>query len=238
MRTLLKTAVAFGALAGVAHAEPSFSGNVAVTTDYTFRGVSQTAEGPAVQGGFDYANGAIYAGAWASNVDLAPGNSVEMDLYAGLRGKLTENLVGDVGVIGYFYPGAADDAAELDYQEIFGKLTWTPVDQLQLGAAVFVSPEFTGELGTGVYAELSAGYMLSAAFRVSGAVGYQQAEDGDFSVGGGIDDAYTTWNLGLTYIPQADFARGFEVDLRYVGTDVDNLDAAEERAVLTVKRAM
>ena len=45
------------------------SANVALTTEYVFRGFSQTAEGPAIQGGYDLTCGIFYAGVWASNLD-------------------------------------------------------------------------------------------------------------------------------------------------------------------------
>ncbi len=47
----------------------SLSANIGLTTEYVFRGYSQTAEGAAVQGGFDATCGLFYAGVWASNLD-------------------------------------------------------------------------------------------------------------------------------------------------------------------------
>ena len=47
----------------------TLSANVALATDYIFRGFSQTAEGPAIQGGFDATCGRFYAGVWASSLD-------------------------------------------------------------------------------------------------------------------------------------------------------------------------
>ena len=78
-----KNAVILAALAlpGVAAAEPAMpiSANVTFTTDYVFRGISQTDEKFAVQGGFDWSSEptGIYAGAWASNVDFNSDTSVE-----------------------------------------------------------------------------------------------------------------------------------------------------------------
>ena len=42
---------------------------MALTTEYVFRGFSQTEEGPAVQGGYDVTCNIFYAGVWASNLD-------------------------------------------------------------------------------------------------------------------------------------------------------------------------
>ncbi len=58
-----------------------FSANVALTTNYMFRGVSQTNNGPAIQGGFDYEYSPynLYVGVWASNVDSSSGAYVFED---------------------------------------------------------------------------------------------------------------------------------------------------------------
>ena len=88
---VLPVAAAIGAFAfsGIAMAEEAASphavtGNFTLTTDYAFRGVSQTNEDAAVQGGFDYAHSptGLYAGIWGSNVSFPPG-SIELDYYGG-----------------------------------------------------------------------------------------------------------------------------------------------------------
>ena len=68
-------AATLGALAAPAIAEGEFSGNVTLTSDYVFRGITQTDGAPMVQGGFDYANDAFYAGVRASGVDFGDGPS-------------------------------------------------------------------------------------------------------------------------------------------------------------------
>lgn len=238
------TVAATAMLAGVAHADdPSLSSNVALASDYTFRGISQTDGDPALQGGFDYANdlGGIpfYAGVWGSTIDFAAQSAeLEVDLYAGIKPRLNDQVGFDLGVIGYLYPSASDDGAELDYVEAYAKVGFDLTPAFSLGGAVYVSPEFTGETGTGVYAEISAGYKLNDAFALSGAYGMQQAEDADFDPAVGIDDSYSTWNAGVTWSPTGDLLKGFAFDVRYVGTDIDDLDIADDRAVLTVKRSM
>ena len=235
MRLLMAAAAGLAAMAGAANAEeakPTFSGNVALTSDYTFRGISQTQEGPAVQGGFDYGYGSFYAGAWGSNVDFGLSDgSLELDLYAGV--KQTVGALGlDFGVIGYLYPGAADDTAELDYYEGYVKASINPTEAFTLGGALYVSPEFTGEVGTGYYTEINGALKVSDTLSFSGAVGYQKVDELVFDG----DDNYTTWNLGGTVS-----AYGFGFDLRYVGTNTEVLlnggDLADDRAVFSVKRA-
>lgn len=226
---------------GVANAEPAISSNVGLATDYTFRGISQTDEGPAVSGGFDYSNDIWYAGVWASNIEFS-GASMEVDLYAGLKPTLIDGVNTDFGVIGYFYPTASDDAAELDYAEVYAKADFVPVDGLRVGGAVFVSPEFTGETGTGIYAEIGASYAFDSAFSISGAFGQQSADDADFDPRPGatnIEDTYTTWNVGLTVAPQDGLFKGFAIDARYVDTDIDGdlTPVADGRFVLGIKRS-
>lgn len=238
------TAAATALLAGAAHAEgPTFSGNVALTTDYTFRGISQTDEDPAIQGGFDYSNEhgglAYYAGVWASTIDFAAQSAeLEIDVYAGIKPRLNESIGFDLGVIGYFYPSASDDGAELDYVEAYAKASFDITKAFNVGGAIYVSPEFTGETGTGLYGELSAAFKLTNAFAVTGAFGMQQADDADFDVGPGTDDNYATWNVGLAWAPQDSPLSGFTFDLRYVGTDIDDLDIADDRAVFSIRRAL
>ena len=88
----------------------SLSGNVSMTSDYLFRGISQTGGDGAIQGGLDYTHASgIYLGTWGSNVGwiedyqgYASGN-VEFDLYGGYRGGIGDTgLSYDLGIISYF----------------------------------------------------------------------------------------------------------------------------------------
>ncbi len=124
-KSLLASAVAVGLFAGAqASAEVSF--NVGATSNYLWRGVSQSSEGAAVSGGIDYSNeSGFYAGTWVSNVSWtadAAGNAYnnyEADLYAGYAAELGNGLGYDVGVIGYFYP-IGDTVS--DFSEVYVNL--------------------------------------------------------------------------------------------------------------------
>jgi uncharacterized protein (TIGR02001 family) len=233
MRNLL----IFGALAAVTAApafaqEVTVSGNVALATDYAFRGVSQTDESPAIQGGFDAAFGdsGFYAGTWASNINFGTGGgNLELDVYGGYKFALGPVAM-DVGVIGYYYPGASDDAAELDYYEGYVKPSIALSEQFTLGGAVYWSPEFTGESGDGVYYEVNGAYALTPELALSGAVGMQSVDAAGFFAG---EDDYMTWNAGGTYS-----AMGLGFDLRYVATDVDNASIYDDRVIFSIKKAM
>jgi uncharacterized protein (TIGR02001 family) len=208
----------------------AISGNVALTTDYAFRGISQTDESPAIQGGFDLSAGSFYAGTWASNINFGSGGAnMELDVYGGFKFAAGPVNI-DVGVIGYLYPGAADDTAEFDYYEGYIKPSIALGDSFTLGGAVYWSPEFTAESGDGVYYEVNGAFTLSDSFALSGAVGHQTVDLAGFFAG---EDEYTTYNFGGTYS-----AAGLAFDLRYVGTDVDNVSIYDDRVILTIKKAL
>lgn len=92
------------------------TGNLELTSDYVFRGLTQTWGQPAIQGGADIsmANG-LAAGVWGSNISARsfPGGSVELDLYASYGRAIDTDWSWRAGVYGYLYPGANLDHAEL-----------------------------------------------------------------------------------------------------------------------------
>jgi uncharacterized protein (TIGR02001 family) len=99
--------------------EPNYtiSYNLGVTSDYRYRGISQSRLKPALQGGIDYANkNGFYVGTWAStikwikdagtiaNVD-AGASPVEIDLYGGYKFEAAKDLTLDFGALQYLYTG-------------------------------------------------------------------------------------------------------------------------------------
>ena len=199
------------------------SGNIAFTTDYLFRGVSQTQGGPALQGGFDYSHASgFYLGTWGSNVEwvstgAAPykeNSSFEIDLYGGYKGAMGD--VGyDIGLITYYYPG--DQVAgsnDPDTTEVYLGASWK---FLSAKYSYTVSDRFVG-WGTSVgnnetkgsyYLELNANYPLQNGWSLLGHVGYQDVKDND-------DASYTDWKIGVS----KDIGYGV-VTLAYSDTDVD-----------------
>ncbi|MEP7099842.1 MAG: TorF family putative porin [Burkholderiales bacterium] len=107
---------AFAQAASPAPAAPAeapaytLTGNVAVVSDYRFRGISQSYRLPAVQAGFDFTHSSgFYFGNWNSSVSgnsYNNGASLEMDLYGGYRFDLAKDVNADVGLLFYVYPGA------------------------------------------------------------------------------------------------------------------------------------
>jgi uncharacterized protein (TIGR02001 family) len=202
------------ASAGAANAE--VTANVALTTDYVFRGISQTDNGAAIQGGFDWTGDLFYAGVWGSNVNFGAVSptetaSMELDAYVGIRPE-TGPVSWDIGLVGYFYPNGDDSVAggEMDYFEIIAGAEVEVADPFSIGGQLAYSPEFFGETGDALYAEINGKYEFSDAFNVSAAYGNQDVDDtGD----------YDTWNIGVAYA-----MHGFTFDLRYHDTDIDDLD--------------
>ena len=120
MNKLTKALLATGLLSAtfaVQAQEASIAANVALKTDYIYRGISQTSGGSAIQGGFDFTSeSGFYVGTWASSITFD--DSIEIDYYGGFRGALTEEVGYDVGVLYYDYPGMSSD----DFVEVYGKL--------------------------------------------------------------------------------------------------------------------
>lgn len=214
MKKLFGAAIAAGAtIVGAGAANAEVSANVNLTSDYVFRGVSLTDNDPAIQGGFDWSNDQFYAGVWGSS--LLEGT--EIDVYAGYTPTLGA-VTFDLGVIGYFYPGASDDDAELDYFELLLGAEYGVSEQFSFGGAVYYTDENYGETGEAVYYEINATYAFSDALEFTGAFGNQSIEDADGEDGVDVTEEsdYNTWNLGATYA-----FHGFSLDFRYHDTDID-----------------
>ena len=116
MKNFLKTGVIalFSGVMSLQAAE--FESNVALSSDYIWRGMTQTAEEPAISGGFDIAGeSGLYFGTWASNVEFGAGAALELDWYAGYANELDNGFSYDIGYLAYTYPG--EDS--LDFEEIY-----------------------------------------------------------------------------------------------------------------------
>lgn len=243
MKKFIGAAVVAGAAIGASGAaEAQVSASVTLTTDYVFRGMSLAGEDPAVQGSFDYESDLFYAGVWGSSLGSG-GTSMELDVYAGFKPKFGPVAL-DLGVVGYFYPGADDNTAEFDFFELAGSGAFDVTERLTLGAAVNYSPENYGETGEAIYAEFNGAYAFTDAFAASAAFGSYRIDDVNGPIASAPSDTYNSWNVGATYA-----LHGFELDLRYHDTNIDSSDAlvgwgflteamTDARVVLSVSRAL
>lgn len=121
--TLLASTLLLGASFTSVHAEDPVTANVSLATDYVWRGVSQTDQAPAIQGGFDWSNeSGFYIGTWGSNVDFSDSSSLELDVYAGWETELSSGLGLDFGLIQYTYH---DDGSDSDFTELYAGLSYS-----------------------------------------------------------------------------------------------------------------
>lgn len=215
-----------------------FSANVAVTSEYFYRGLSQTDDAPALQGGLDYSVGlakpvSAYLGLWGSNVDFnegagVDGATVEIDYYGGLNGSIGSTGIGwDVGFIYYTYPGA-DSSLDYDFVEVQGAVSYD-FGVASTSLSLNYSPEFFGDSGEAWYTKLGIDVPVGKKIDLAAYVARQEIEKED--VYGQPD--YWEWNVSGTVN-----LAGFDLTLAYTATDVPgNSDAAEDMVLFTVSRS-
>jgi uncharacterized protein (TIGR02001 family) len=204
----LAAAVAMPAQAG--DNKIALSATTVFTTDYIFRGISNSDENPAVQPEFDLTYGMFYAGIWGSNTDF--GDGVEIDYYAGITPKW-KNITFNIGALWYTYPGGND----IDYFELKTGASWTG-GNWTLGIVNYWSPDFAQSFGDSDAIEGSVGYAFSGKLfnffspSISGGVGFQSYDE--------VASDYTYWNAGLTL----GFMEHWSADVRYFDTDYSDAD--------------
>lgn len=177
-----------------AFAQVTFSGNAALTSDYVWRGSSQTREDPAVQVGATIAHDSgVYASAWGSTVSYRPDNGArtEFDVSAGWRGKLGADWGLDAYLLRYQYPSSDTD---LNWTELNAALTWRDRIWVSVGHSTDAMASDT----TGTYVLLGARQTLSESVRVEGTVARYLLDSDDA-------DSYTHGSLGVIWAFRAPF---------------------------------
>jgi uncharacterized protein (TIGR02001 family) len=205
---MMRSCILGGALAcaavqpAYAESDITLSGTAAFRTQYVDRGLTNSAEKPAVQPEFDLTYKEIfYAGIWGSNVNFGNGPngqeiaSIEIDYYAGITPTLGKWKF-DIAAYYYTYPGAFDPDGEFDYAEI-----WTGVsrkffkDKLELKLESYWAPAYFGETGMNDVLQFSYGWTFNKLWyftpKLGGNVGQQW---GDLSQGG---TSYSYWSVAL-----------------------------------------
>lgn len=217
-------ALALGSVSGWAQAqtpapESSLSFNVGATTDYRYRGISQSRLQPALQGGLDYADkSGFYVGAWGSTIQFikdsgAAKGGVELDLYGGFKGAAGA-VAYDVGFLRYEYVGntlgQVTGFANANTTEVYGAVT------VGLVTAKY-SHSLTNVFGTpnsknSYYLDLSAAFDLGNGMTFLPHVGRQMVKNTDAGT-------YTDYALTLS----KDLGNGLSVSAALVGTDADKV---------------
>lgn len=208
------------AVSGIANA--GLSSTITLTNDYDFRGVSQSAEDPALQASVDYSdeNSGWYVGAWGSNVDFGDDTDFEIDLYTGFTGKTDAGLGWDAGFVYYTYDeddyNFAEISAGLSYSYFKGKLSYTN----DYGGDS--TPGHVGAFYLGLDAAVPLPVEnLTATAHIGRSEGNRSFAD------------YTDYSVGVTYAVQK-----FNLGLKYVDTNLpdpgSDVFSGEGRFVFTV----
>lgn len=206
--------------------------NAALTSDYRYRGISQSRLDPALQGGADYVHNptGLYAGTWLSTIkwtkDLGGSGDIEWDIYGGKRGNLSADITYDVGGLYYFYPsnGLHPNANTF---ELYGQLGYGP-------AYVKYSHALTNLFGTADskgsgYLDVGANVDVGSGFTLNLHAGRQNVRhNGSLS--------YNDYKIGVT----KDFGVA-TVALAWVKADIVSLspsgdNLAKSSAVLSVSK--
>lgn len=227
------------ALAEEAAAASPISANVTLASEYVYRGISQTREKLALQGGFDYAHGSgLYIGTWGSNiswledVDANASSSMELDIYGGYKGKVNDDLSYDVGYLRYQYPGsypAGFVSPNTDELYVAGTYKMFTLKYSHSFSNLF---GYSDSKGSG-YIDASASFELMSGLALGVHVGHQKIKNwSDFS--------YTDYKIGLT----KDLGGGLSVSGAYIDTNADDslytvkgTKIADSRFVLSVTKA-
>jgi uncharacterized protein (TIGR02001 family) len=209
-----------------------------LTSNYIFRGISQSNTGPSVNANAELRytfsdTWAAYVGTAGSsikltNVDQSP--SMELDVLGGVRGTFGAFST-DFGAIAYIYPGLKTPTVLVfptnpTFYEGYAKFGYNVTDTVSIGANAFYSPSFLDTGANGTYVSATAKWTLPMDFALSGEFGRQYFGTTDSKHLDGNNKRfampdYNYWNAGLSYSYK--FAT---LDLRYHGTDLDKKECA------------
>ncbi len=204
--------LSLGLVSASAAAADSSGGDVAIASDYIYRGVSQTDGRPALQGDAHLRSEAgWYAGLWTSTVDLPAARAAryEVNLYAGRAWEMTRAWTASLAYVRYMYPGAAM-RGHFDYDEL--ALSARFEDRLALTASwspntVRYSNYGWSPRGRSAAYELSLRQPVLGRFAITGGVGY-------YDTSALFHASYLAWNVGLS-------ASAGSVELTLARFDVD-----------------
>ena len=224
-------------------ATPAFtaSANIGLFSQYVFRGLTQTNEKPALQGGFDVAHeSGLYAGVWGSNIswisDATPhaSASLEADLYAGYKHAWSDTISSDIGLLHYAYPGdfpAGYTAANTNEVYLGVDAKWIALRYSYSLGDTFGSPNTRGS----DYIDLSLTHDLLAGISGTVHVGRQS-----YSGPNAGNLSYTDWKLGIS----RDFS-GYVIAAFYTDTDakdagylVNGKNLGRSHVVVSVSRSL
>ncbi len=210
-------------------AEFTITGNVALVTDYRFRGLSFTAGDPAIQGGINVNHkSGFYVGTWGSNLEDSPVyGSMELDLFGGWTGQVAPGLTADVGLLYYAYPNGKVGKAE--YFEPYASISTTfgPASA-KLGVAYAWSQDaLGGDDNVYIFTDLGVG-IPNTPVSLSAHLGYADGVQSPklltgAGTGGGLD-----YSVGATLA----ITKNLSIGASYVGVEGNSIDDFSNDAVV------
>lgn len=195
------------------------SGDVTFVSDYAFRGISQTDEAPALQGGLTLAaESGLYVSVWGSSVDFGGQGTLELDVMLGWSGDIAEGWSADVGIMRYGYPNTEFEGS--NFWEVYGSVSY---QDFTVGLAY--SDDFYGN--TGKYYYIYAGYSLALteSFAVDFHIGQNEFSD---------DSSASYLDYGVTLSTEV---LGIGLSLAYIDTDVKDCNLCDSRVVFGVSKS-
>lgn len=257
--TLTQVAIAAATLAtSAAYAQAPASphtvtANVSIGSEYIFRGITQTAGKPTLQGGFDYAHSSgFYLGTWGSNVswleDFGAYNrsSLEWDFYGGYKANFgSSDFFYDLGTIYYYYPGSKNPGViSADTWELYAGLGWKWASvKFSYSLDDYFGVRPTGQKTDGTwYVDLSATYPVGdTGFALIGHYGFLEVDNDGSDA---FEASYQDWKIGASYTIPDGVLKGLEVGAYYSGnnaesrfyTDLTGYDTSKDRGVVYVKK--
>ena len=211
--------------------EITITGNVALVSDYRFRGLSFTAGGPAIQGGINVNHkSGFYVGTWASNLEQDAADvygNMELDLFGGWTGQIASGVTADVGLLYYAYPNGKTGKAE--YFEPYASLSTTlgPASA-KVGVAYAWSQDALGG-GDNVYLYTDWGVGIpSTPISLSAHLGYASGVQSPklltgAGTGGGLD-----YSIGAS----VNVTKNLSLGVNYIGSEGNSIDDFSDDAVV------
>jgi len=190
-------------LAGTAQAGPfdgpfGFGGQLNLTSDYIYRGLSESNGNAALQGDLHVSQGGLFAGVWASTRDssLIPYGDYDLEVYLGKRFDLGTEWTASLSARSHYFinsSGLSDD-----YQEVSASIAW--LDRWTFSvSAIPNAVRWYGYTRLGRapawVAETSAQWLVHGGLFVTGGAGYYYSS----SITGVPGAGYVYGNAGLAY---------------------------------------
>ena len=211
---------AAGSLLMSAQSYAQATANVSATNNYIWRGLTQTTNEAAIQGGLDYTfEQGLYVGTWVSNVQYAADDvySYEHDLYVGLAGE-AQGVSYDIGYLYYNY----DDEANFDFAEVYAGVGYGGASATLYVLAHTEADEVADQdfgFGKATYLSLDYALEIFSGTELGLHVGHHQ---GDFAEAfNGLTESYNDWAVSIA-------KQGFT--LAVTGTDMDSSEPAAASA--------